>query len=137
MAPDKPPGKSWDAWVEEQIRDAQDQGEFAGLEGTGKPIPGLLEPYDPQWWVKKLMEREKLSVLPAALEIRARVERETAALWGVPREDDVRARVAAINAEIARVNRSTADGPATSLAALDPEQVLAEWRRQRKERERA
>jgi hypothetical protein len=131
MAPEKPAGKSWDSWTEEQIRDAQDQGDFADLEGKGKPIPGLLEPYDPLWWVKKLMEREKLSVLPAALEIRARVERETAALRDVAREEDVRARVAAINAEIARVNRSTAGGPATSLSPLDPDLIVIEWRRRR------
>jgi hypothetical protein len=131
MAREKPAGRSWDAWVEEQIRDAQAQGQFAGLEGAGKPIPGLLEPYDPLWWVKKLIEREKLSVLPAALEIRARVEREREAIWRLGRESDVRACVAALNAEIARVNRSAGEGPATSLPPLDPEAVVAEWRHRR------
>ena len=131
MPPDKPANRSWDSWIEEQIRDAQDQGEFADLEGKGKPIPGLLDPYDPLWWVKKLMEREKLSVLPPALEIRARVDRGREALWTLALERQVRERVAALNAEIARVNRSTADGPATSLAPLDPEAIVVEWRRRR------
>ncbi len=40
MAPEKPVGKSWESWIEEQIRDAEDRGEFADLEGKGKPIPG-------------------------------------------------------------------------------------------------
>jgi hypothetical protein len=131
MAPEKPPGRSWESWIEEQIRDAQDQGEFADLEGKGKPIPGLLEPYDPLWWVKKLMERDELSVLSAALEIRARVDRELTAVWTLGREEDARAKVAGINAEIGRVNRSTAAGPATSLSPLDPEQIVIEWRRRR------
>ena len=131
MAAEKPKDKSWESWIEEQIRDAQAQGEFADLEGTGKPIPGLLAPYDPMWWVKKLIEREKLSVLPPALEIRARVDRERDAIRTLPREEDVRARVAALNAEIARVNRSTAEGPATTLPPLDPEAIVAEWRHRR------
>lgn len=131
VPPEKPKDKSWESWVEEQIRDAQEQGEFADLDGKGKPIPGLLEAYDPMWWLKKLMEREKLSVLPAALEIKARVERERDALQALAREEDVRARIAALNTEIARVNRSTADGPATSLPPLDPEPIVAEWRRRR------
>jgi hypothetical protein len=131
MPPEKPKDRSWESWVEEQIRDAQDQGQFADLEGKGEPIPGLLAPYDPSWWVKKLIEREKLSVLPPALEIRARVDREREAMWALRREADVRARLEALNREIARVNRSTAEGPATSLPPLDAEAIVAEWRRRR------
>jgi hypothetical protein len=131
MTREKPPGRTWESWTEELIREAQDEGQFADLEGKGRPIPGLLEPYDPLWWVKKLMEREKLSVLPAALEIRARVDRTLAAIEAMGREADVRDAVAALNAEIARVNRSTADGPPTSLPPLDAEAIVADWRRRR------
>jgi len=67
MAERKPPDKSWESWVEEQIQQAQAEGGFERLEGAGKPIPGLDAPYDPLWWIKKLLDREKLSVLPPAL----------------------------------------------------------------------
>ncbi|HET7876140.1 MAG TPA: DUF1992 domain-containing protein [Methylomirabilota bacterium] len=131
MTDQKPENRSWEDWVEEQIQEAQREGHFDRLEGRGRPIPGLLEPYDPLWWVKKLIEREKLSMLPAALEIRARVDRALQGLWQCAGETQVRDLVAGINVEIARVNRSTAEGPPTSLPALDPEAIVAEWRRRR------
>jgi len=131
MSERKPPGKRWETWVEEKIRESQVEGGFERLEGQGKPIPGLDAPYDPLWWVKKLLEREKLSVLPLALEVRASVDRAMAAMWSLPSEVHVRTRVTAINAEIGRANRSTAEGPPTTLAPLDVEDVLAEWRRRR------
>jgi DnaJ-like protein len=133
MTERKPPEKSWDTWVEELIRQARADGAFDDLEGRGKPIPGLDAPYDPDWWAKKLLEREKLSVLPLALEIRTKVERALDEAWQLQREDEVRRRVTAINAEIARANRTAAEGPPTSLAPLDVDAVLAEWRRRRRD----
>ena len=131
MTERKPPERSWKSWVEEQIQEAQRGGEFDRLEGKGKPIPGIDAPYDPLWWVKKLIEREKLSVLPLALEVRARVDRMLAQVWTLETEAAVRERVAAINAEIARANRTTAAGPPTTLAPLDAQDVVANWRRRR------
>jgi DnaJ homologue, subfamily C, member 28, conserved domain len=131
MTREKPPDKSWDVWIEQLIQEARDAGEFDRLEGTGKPIPGVEAPYDPDWWVKKLLEREKVSVLPPALELLWRVEAELARIWSARREDDVRARVEALNAEIARVNARVAAGPPTRLAPLDPDDVLREWRSRR------
>jgi hypothetical protein len=131
MTERKPPEKSWESWIEELIEQARVDGAFDDLDGKGKPIPGLDAPYDPDWWVKKLLEREKLSVLPPALAIRAKVDRALAEIWPLRREVEVRRRVAAINAEIVRVNRTTAEGPPTSLAALDVDAILAEWRRRR------
>jgi len=133
MTERKPPHKSWDSWIEELIQQAQAEGQFEHLEGAGKPIPGLDAPYDPLWWVKKLMEREKLSVLPEALAIRAKVQRELEAIRALSREDDVRARIVALNAEIRRANRATAEGPPTTLSPFDPDAVVEAWRRQRGE----
>lgn len=131
MTERKPPEKDWESWIEEQIRKARAEGAFDDLEGKGKPIPGLDAPYDPLWWVKKLLEREKLSVLPLALEVRARVDRALDAVGRLRREDEVRGLVTALNAEIARANRTTTAGPPTNLAPLEIDAVLAEWRRRR------
>ena len=87
MTERKPPSKSWDSWIEELIGRARAEGAFDNLEGKGKPISGLDAPYDPDWWAKKLLEREKLSVLPLALEIRAKVERALDEIWRLQRED--------------------------------------------------
>jgi hypothetical protein len=131
MTERKPPEKSWQSWVEEQIQQAQADGSFEELEGKGKPIPGIEAPYDPLWWVKKLLEREKLSVLPPALELRATVDRALQAMWQLTDRQQVRDRVIAINDQIARANRTTAAGPPTSLSPLDVDTVLAEWRHRR------
>ncbi len=131
MTREKPPGKTWDVWIEQLIREAKDAGEFDRLEGKGKPIPGVEAPYDPDWWVKKLLEREKVSMLPPALELLRKVEAELAKIWAARREDDVRARVQALNAEIARVNARVVAGPPTRLAPLDADGVVQEWRARR------
>ena len=131
MAERKPPGKSWDTWIEEVLHEAEAAGEFEQLEGVGKPIPGITEPYDPDWWVKKLLQREKVSILPPALELLRKVEAGLAAIWAARGEDEVRGRAAALNAEIARVNARVAEGPATRLAPLDTESIVAEWRARR------
>ena len=131
MTREKPPDKAWDVWIEQLIQEAKDAGEFDQLEGKGKPIPGVEAPYDPDWWVKKLLEREKVSVLPPALELLRKVEAELARIWTARREDDVRARVQALNAEIARVNARVVAGPPTRLAPLDPDGVVQEWRARR------
>jgi DnaJ-like protein len=131
MTERKPPSKSWKSFVEDQIQEAQRAGEFDQLEGKGKPIPGIEAPYDPLWWVKKLLEREKLSVLPPALEIRARVDRAIESLWTLRSEDHVRERVAVINRDIALANRTAAAGPPTTLSPLDVEDVVARWRARR------
>lgn len=131
MAERKPPGQRWEPWIEEKIQEAQAEGGFDRLEGHGRPIPGLDAPYDPLWWVKKLLEREKLSVLPLALEVRAKADRALESIWSLPGETEVRERVTAISAEIGRANRTTAEGPPTTLAPLDVGEILAEWRRRR------
>jgi hypothetical protein len=131
MTERKPAGKSWETWIEELIYNARETGEFDDLEGAGKPIPGITDLYDPDWWVKKLLQREKLTVLPPALELLRKVEIGLAALWSVGSETDVRARVAALNTEIAKVNSRMVEGPPTRLASLDVDEIVSEWRARR------
>src|SRR6476660_541198 len=60
------------AKAEYLIRDAMAQGKFDNLKYAGKPIPGLGEAYDPDWWVKGLIQRENLTGLgPKAILLRA------------------------------------------------------------------
>jgi hypothetical protein len=129
MTKRKPPSLTWESWTEQQIREAQDEGQFDDLPGAGKPLPGLTGVHDPLWWVKSLVRRERLSDLPPAMEIRVRVEQELEKIWKVPGEAAVRAKVAALNAEIAKVNRTTTSGPPTSLGLLDVDAVVERWRR--------
>ena len=72
-------------WVDQQIRIAHARGDFDDLPGAGKPIEGLGEQHDPDWWVKRLVEREQITgVLPPSLQLRkddaeldARLDRHT------------------------------------------------------------
>ena len=38
--------------AENSIREAENEGRFEDLPGEGRPIPGIDEPYDPDWWIK-------------------------------------------------------------------------------------
>ena len=130
MTERKPPGTSWESWIEAQIRVAQEQGAFDNLPGAGKPLPDI-DQYDPLWWVKQLTQREQLSLLPPSLELLRKVERELATLDKLPDEATVRRRIAALNLEIARLNATVTEGPPTRLGPLDIDQVVARWRRTR------
>ena len=53
-------------WVDLQVRQAMARGDFDDLPGAGKPIRDLGSQHDPDWWVKQLIERERITgVLPA------------------------------------------------------------------------
>jgi hypothetical protein len=70
MTERKPPGIGFQAWVERQIREAMERGEFDNLPGAGKPIADLDKPHDELWWIKQKLRRENLSYLPATLALR-------------------------------------------------------------------
>jgi hypothetical protein len=60
MSQQKPPDMTWESFAEQQIREAQASGEFDHLPGFGKPIPGLDEPYDEDWWIKMPLDVESV-----------------------------------------------------------------------------
>src|SRR5712671_994291 len=131
MTEQKPPGMSWESWIEQQIREAREAGLFDDLPGAGKPLPNLGQEYDPLWWVKQLAQREQISMLPPSLELLRKVERELATIEKLHDEATVRRRVAALNVEIAKLNATVVEGPPTRLGKLDVDQVVARWRRTR------
>ena len=131
MTERKPPGTSWETWIDEQIRVARERGAFDNLPGAGKPLPNLDQEYDLAVWVKQLVQREQLSILPPSLELLRKVEKELATIEKLPDEVAVRRQVAALNVEIAKVNATVVEGPPTCLGTLDVDRVVARWRRTR------
>ena len=128
MTERKPAGISFETWIERQIRDAQARGEFDGLASHGKPLAGIDGPADDLWWVKAWMQREKLSYLPPALQLRKEVEVCVAEAASAPSEDALRAAVAALNERIIHANKTTITGPPSSLMPLDVDKLVARWR---------
>lgn len=118
-----------ESWIEDRLRRALDEGDISNLPGAGQPIPGIDEPYDPLWWGKKVVARERLAVAPPAMEIRRRVEQVLAEVDGMRDEGQVRRRIEDVNREIAKANSTTTFGPATSVGPLDVEKILDQWRK--------
>jgi hypothetical protein len=123
----KPPGITFENWVERQIREAQERGEFDNLPGAGKPIPGI-DADDELWWVKQYLRREKLGYLPPTLALRKEVEEVLAAVPNVESESAVRELVDKINGKIAAAIRMPLEGPPLNLMPLDVNRVIDSWR---------
>lgn len=126
-------------WVELQVRRAMERGDFDDLPGAGKPLQ-LPAQHDPDWWVKRLIEREKISgVAPPAIGLR----REDAELDDVidqePSEDGVRRVVADFNRRVEEARRQLSGGPPVITPTRDPDEQVAAWvarREARRERHR-
>lgn len=134
MTERKPPGVSWESWVDKQIREGRERGEFDNLPGTGKPLPGLDQtdrPRDELWWVRDKLKREDLQYLPPSLAVRKELEDTRAKIAAADSEATVRELVAGINARIRYVNSRPGDGPPSTLMPLDADEVVARWRDQR------
>lgn len=117
-----------ESWIDRQIREAQGRGEFDGLPGAGKPIPGLDDPHDELWWVKQLLRREELTITPPTLAVRKELEDARAAIARAPSEAAVRRIAEAINRRIVEVNRSATSGPPSTVMPLEVEEVVNRWR---------
>jgi hypothetical protein len=118
----------FEPWVERQIREAQERGEFDDLPGKGQPIAGLDGEVDELWWVRGLMRREGISFTPETLALRRDVETALGRIGEVPTEASVRALVAALNQRIREANRLPTSGPPSSMMVLDVERVVDRWR---------
>jgi hypothetical protein len=122
----------YESWVERQIREATERGEFDNLPGAGRPIPGLNGRDDEDWWVKGFLEREKIPMpLPTSLALRKEVAELPQTLAEVRDEAEVRRLVADLNERIRDSHRRKVDGPALVLRPVDVEATVAEWRRNR------
>lgn len=128
MTQRKPPQLSFETWIDHQIRDAEQRGLFEQLPGAGKPQANLAEAEDPMWWAKQLLRREDVSILPPAIEVRVRAHKLREVLADFPSERALREAAEALNADIRRVNRMASEGPPTSQAPLDVEELVAAWR---------
>jgi hypothetical protein len=120
------------ARAEYLVRDAMAQGKFDNLQYAGKPIPGLGESYDPDWWVKGLIQRENISGMgPAAILLRAEDAELDATLDAQYTEQQVRDLVQDFNRRVIDARRQLQGGPPVITKTRDVEAEVERWRGRR------
>ncbi|NED97429.1 DUF1992 domain-containing protein [Phytoactinopolyspora alkaliphila] len=134
MTERKPAGMSYESWIDRQIREAQERGEFDDLPGAGKPLENLGKPHGEMWWIKDKLEREGLSteaVLPTPILLRKEIDRLAETVRDLRSEQDVRDVVAELNERIAEYVRTPSSGPQIPVGRVDADDVVEQWRAQR------
>lgn len=119
----------FESWIDRQIREAIERGEFDNLPGAGKPLAGLSDRRDDDWWIKQKLEREQLApVLPTSLSLRKEAAQIHQTVAELRSEDAVREVVTDLNARIVDALRRGLDGPRIVVGKVDVDEVVRRWR---------
>jgi hypothetical protein len=125
-------------WVDLQIQQAMERGEFDNLPGAGKPLGDLGSPHDRDWWLKKLIEREQITgVLPAALQLRKEDAELDDLLDREATEKQVRALLEDFNRRVVEARRQLQGGPPVVTPTRDVDAEVERWRERLRSRSRA
>lgn len=119
------------SWVDQQVRLAMERGEFDDLPGQGKPIEDLGVEHDPDWWVKKLVERENIAILPPALALRKEDAELEDRLDRITVEREVRRELEDFNRRIVESRRQLQGGPPVVTATRDVDAEVDAWHARR------
>ena len=112
-----------------------ERGEFDDLPGKGKPLGDLGSPDDRDWWLKKLIERERITgVLPAALQLRKDDAELDSELDREATEKQVRQQVEDFNRRIVEARRQLQGGPPVVTRTRDVETEVERWHERRRQR---
>ena len=127
MTQRKPHGMDFESWIDKQIREAQERGEFDDLPSAGKPLPGAGEPLEEDWWLKKkVREEEGTAGLPPSLVRRRQAETAKARALAARTDDEARAIIEEMNAQILDALRKPLSGPPLNLMPFDVEKLVRE-----------
>lgn len=118
-------------WVDLQVQQSIQRGEFDNLPGAGKPIKNLDRDPDPDWWVKQLVEREQIVVLPRSVQLR----KDDAELDGLldtqTTEDSARTIIEEFNERVIAARYGAPEGPPLITMPRDVDATLDAWRERR------
>ncbi|WEG09550.1 DUF1992 domain-containing protein [Microbacterium horticulturae] len=120
------------AYVETTIAQAIRRGEFDDLPGAGKPLEGLGDHHDPDWWIRRKIQTEQLSGLgPPALTLRVENERLRETLDRLRRESEVREHLEDFNRRVIEARRQLQGGPPVVTPTRDVDAEVTAWRERR------
>jgi hypothetical protein len=131
MTERKPPGMSFETWVDSQVTRAQARGDFDDLPGAGKPLPRRSGDESTYEWVLSWARKENVDVLgmlPPALALRKEREDLPRRAATLPTEAAVRALVEDFNERVQQFWRRPQEGPAVAVGLADADDVVAAWR---------
>lgn len=121
--------------VEVAIQQAMRHGDFDDLPGAGRPLADLGTVRDPDWWIRRKIERENLTGLgPPALTLRGEDAGLDERLDDLPTEDRVREVLDDFNRRVREARRQLLGGPPVITRPRDVEAELQAWRTRRLER---
>ena len=117
------------AIVEVSIEQAIRRGDFDNLPGAGKPIPGLGTTTDPDWWIRRKIERERLTGLgPPALTLRTEYASLTTRVDELNTESEVREYLDDFNHRVIEARRQLLGGPPVVTPTVEVEEWITQWR---------
>lgn len=124
--------------VEIAIQQAMRRGDFDGLPGAGRPLQDLGGVRDPDWWIRRKIERENLTGLgPPALTLRTEDAQLDDRLDALPTEDRVREALEDFNLRVREARRQLLGGPPVFTRPRDVDAEVAAWRERAQERRAA
>ncbi|MFE7747370.1 DUF1992 domain-containing protein [Nocardia sp. NPDC057455] len=133
MTERKPAKQTFESWIDKQIRESAERGEFDNLPGTGKPIPGAGRAQDEDWWLRGYLRREGVgseALLPPSLLLRRDIEHLPEEVRDSTSERQVRAAVSELNKRIVDWLRMP-EGPFVPIAPVNADDIVEQWRHAR------
>ncbi len=141
MTERKPPGMSFESWVEHQISRGLERGDFDDLPGKGQPLK-LPEVHDPNWWIKSYVQREGIdtsALVHPTIALRREADTFPESLAELTTEEQVRAVLDDFNRRVVAEWRRPLTGPSLPVVArqVAVEPMIDRWRASRAESEDA
>jgi hypothetical protein len=135
MTERKPPGVSFETWVEQQIAQGIRRGDFDDLPGAGKPLPSTSDSDSMYGWVIAKARKENLDVfgmLPPGLALRKEREDLPRRAAELPSEAAVRALADDYNERVQAFWRRPQESRFSPVPGLaDVEAIVTHWRENR------
>lgn len=131
----KPPGMSFETWVDRQIAQAQERGDFSALPGAGRPLKNLDREETAYDWALAKARREGVdtgAMLPPGLRLRRERDDLPERVAQLGSEAEVRALAEDYNARVEAFWRLPAESRWAAVPGLaDVEALVEGWLRER------